>query len=863
MDPANVLRAYAELTDDTGPAPVPRNVLAVRSEFAVYPFGAHIIFEGKRHGAQLLLGVEKYRPVERIVATAQLERGTGSQLRLGWLWFSGTTVVEEEKVTWCFPALSAPVARARSFLGTNKGLEQVGDAEITPLVTDESVREQLLASAQFGGGALMERAWVDTSFHDTGYEAADPRTLPRLDRLNSWARDVAQAVGIETSPLELAEDDRPSTEKTNKGIRAFACFGLYFDPGKQYSSSRRDLEELVRLEGLDSTAFATVHGGEVTAEERKYVHQIGPFSSRQQTAAESIKASSLSVMSGPPGTGKTHLLAVTATDAVAWGKSVLVVASSKHATDVLVDYLADMPGPTPVAFDGSARARDLAYELIEHAGAKPARTDDSEQVIENFTRLENEFAERFAQLASGSQVDLEPTLDEIHGQEAVLADAFGDAFIKLWLNPLTTKQRMMLREIGYSLSSTRTERAEALGEADPKDLTAAAPLWVGTLEDVEKILPVAAGMFDLVIFDEAAQICPIEASGSLVRAKRAIVCGDPIQLGHTSFLSNDQIRSVAEQYDLDAETIDPRSQSLFEMAASRVPVTAIDEHYRSAPHLIEFSARRFYGSQLQVMTRHPKNQDADHIDVEFVDGRRNSSKVNTIEVDRCIELVDTFLTQGWKSIGVISPFRAQSDAIEEAMLSKFSLAQIDGGLRVGTVHGFQGDECDVIITSWAIGDDEGDRAWSFINQPKLFNVMVTRAREQMVVVTSTTKPPGLAGEYIRWGDPLVDLLGDAGVDHHWPEEVARALEYAGVHVRRGYRVGHHIVDLVVGPAEHAVAIDCLAHSEGADAHLDRALHLRRMGWNTTEAFDVEWGNNTAGLVVDLLRRFPAIRQSVS
>lgn len=60
-------------------------------------------------------------------------------------------------------------------------------------------------------------------------------------------------------------------------------------------------------------------------------------------------------------------------------------------------------------------------------------------------------------------------------------------------------------------------------------------------------------------------------------------------------------------------------------------------------------------------------------------------------------------------------------------------------------------------------------------------------------------------------------------------------------------------------SEHAVAIDCLPHPDGAAAHLDRALHLRRMGWNTADGFEVEWRNNTAGLVVDLLRRFPDMR----
>ena len=43
--------------------------------------------------------------------------------------------------------------------------------------------------------------------------------------------------------------------------------------------------------------------------------------------------------------------------------------------------------------------------------------------------------------------------------------------------------------------------------------------------------------------------------------------------------------------------------------------TWLDEHYRSVPHLIEFSARRFYDGRLHVATRHPANEAADVIDV--------------------------------------------------------------------------------------------------------------------------------------------------------------------------------------------------------------------------------------------------------
>ena len=260
------------------------------------------------------------------------------------------------------------------------------------------------------------------------------------------------------------------------------------------------------------------------------------------------------------------------------------------------------------------------------------------------------------------------------------------------------------------------------------------------------------------------------------------------------------------------------------------------------------------------MTRHPRNDAADHIDVHVVAGERGDGKANHVEVDRCMELVEDFAEAGWTSIGVVSPYRAQVDALETALLAKYSLYEIDRlGLRVGTVHGFQGDERDVMIASLAVGRDEPDKAWQFVNQPNLFNVMVTRAREHMAIVTSTPKPPGLAGQYVQWAEPLVDIVADGDITDPWARRVAEALTDARVVVRTGYRVGHHLIDVVAGEGQHAVAIDCVPHVEGAEAHLDRGLQLRRMGWRTADAYEVQWRGELASFVVELLTRFPELR----
>ena len=175
------------------------------------------------------------------------------------------------------------------------------------------------------------------------------------------------------------------------------------------------------------------------------------------------------------------------------------------------------------------------------------------------------------------------------------------------------------------------------------------------------------------------------------------------------------------------------------------------------------------------------------------------------------------------------------------------------------MHGFQGDERDVVILSWAIGADEGASPWRFVNGPNLFNVMVTRARDQVVVVTSVPNPPGLAGDYLRWSTPLEDLVADVGSDDRWVNRVAEALREQGLPVRVGYRVGQHVIDIVVGAGDAAVAVECGPHSDGVEPHLDRAMLLQRTGWRTVDAYKSKWDSNPGQFAIELTSEFPDLR----
>lgn len=421
--------------------------------------------------------------------------------------------------------------------------------------------------------------------------------------------------------------------------------------------------------------------------------------------------------------------------------------------------------------------------------------------------------------------------------------------------------RRAVGDLATALRTGRASRRRHLANVDMASLVQALPLWVGTLGDIEALLPAEAGAFDLVILDEASQIDQLAASGALLRAGRVVIIGDPRQLRFVSFVADADIEAAvaAERTGDLAARLDVRRVSAFDLGASASAVTMLDEHYRSVPHLIGFSAHRFYDDRLLVATRHPRNDHLRAIQVRRLDGFR-ADGVNQAEVDAAVEEVQAVLAADPHStVGVVSPYRAQADAIFEAIGGAVSLEVLQSGrVRVGTVHAFQGGECDVVVASFAIGG-AADRGRTFLEDPHLFNVLITRARRRMVVLVSSDAPTtGLLADYLRWSDhaPTPPVLEPA-VDG-WTRRLITVLDDVGIPVQAGYPVGRWHVDLVVGTGAQARAVTTRVHPSGTSTHVRRHLALHRAGWRQAEAFPTDDDGDPVaaalrlqGLVTDL------------
>jgi hypothetical protein len=83
-------------------------------------------------------------------------------------------------------------------------------------------------------------------------------------------------------------------------------------------------------------------------------------------------------------------------------------------------------------------------------------------------------------------------------------------------------------------------------------------------------------------------------------------------------------------------------------------------------------------------------------------------------------------------IGIIAPYKAQADLIDKLMAS----AKLPDYLsvQVGTIHGFQGDECDTVIALFNPPPSISANTEMFLNKLNIINVSISRSRDYLFLV---------------------------------------------------------------------------------------------------------------------------------
>jgi hypothetical protein len=88
-----------------------------------------------------------------------------------------------------------------------------------------------------------------------------------------------------------------------------------------------------------------------------------------------------------------------------------------------------------------------------------------------------------------------------------------------------------------------------------------------------------------------------------------------------------------------------------------------------------------------------------------------------------------------KRIGIVTPHRAQRSLIQNLLLN--ASVGINDNSFIDTVDRFQGQERDLILSSYSVSDkDFVNSEDEFILDPRRFNVSLTRAKKKFIMIIS-------------------------------------------------------------------------------------------------------------------------------
>jgi very-short-patch-repair endonuclease len=556
----------------------------------------------------------------------------------------------------------------------------------------------------------------------------------------------------------------------------------------------------------------------------------------------------------------------------------------------------------------AAGALEAAYAAFPVLGPLPGRTADRTYLDGWLARAARalELAKARASLAEytaalDSLARLEP-LDELafeldrHRQEAVRLGAelleLHRAELGVGLGP---HERTVVGEL---LAITRNLAGLDPGTKDAWRLrkqiqerlprvTRFLPTWAVTSLSAPGALPFEAGLFDLAVIDEASQCDIPSAIPLLYRSKRAVVIGDPQQLRHVSMLPPPRANGLAAKHKLTEVADQPFTfvaNSLYDLAAcSRgAAVFALEDHYRSHADIIGFSNAHWYGRELRIVTDYcglvtpcgePPGILWTQVESRIIrpDG---GGAIAPEEAARVAEEVTSLLANGFKgTVGVVSPFRAQANRIQEALFRRLTPEAMERvELVANTAHGLQGDERDVVFFSPCVGASTPPGARKFLSKTaNLFNVAVTRARAQLRVIADlgaceTSGIPhveAFARHYRAMQAPPPRPDESIGVFEKPLEEALRA---AGVIAIPQYSFGPYRLDLAVVEDDVRLAIEVDGEHFHKDLSgercwedLNRDYYLTKRGWRVLRFWAVEVRDRLPACVERVVRARDALR----
>lgn len=500
--------------------------------------------------------------------------------------------------------------------------------------------------------------------------------------------------------ISYVQDDRmvvvlpiPSALFDLQGVSSELGLQLYFDE-TSYKTMFSALSGVMKAKNNRLAHLRDVLLGKTPVSERKLFPVRFPWLNVTQEEAVNhvLAAKEVSIVHGPPGTGKTTTLVEAIYETLHRENQVMVCAQSNTAVDWISEKLVD---------------RGINVLRI----GNPTRVNDK---MLSFT-----YERRF---------ESHPDYSELWGIRKAIREIQSSFRKKSHSEKETARNR---------LSRLRFRATELEVQIDTDLFSEARVIACTLVGSVNRVL--TNHTFTTLFIDEAAQALEAACWIAIGKADRVILAGDHHQLPPT-------IKCIeAARGGLD--------RTLMQKVAANKPetVSLLKIQYRMHEDIMRFSSHWFYQDELkaapEVSQRGILAYDTpvvwfDTADCDFEEDRlsESMSRINKQEAVLLVEQLQTYIEKITKErvldesidFGLISPYKSQVQYIRGLIKRNAFFKPFRKLITVHTVDGFQGQERDVIMISLVRANDQGNIG--FLNDLRRMNVAITRARMKLIIL---------------------------------------------------------------------------------------------------------------------------------
>ena len=421
----------------------------------------------------------------------------------------------------------------------------------------------------------------------------------------------------------------------------------------------------------------------------------------------------LSLIRGPPGTGKTRTAAL------------LIASATRLSTLQARGDGSSAPPPSRVlAVAHSNGAADVLLSALLAMGVPAVRSGRPASVSPSVRRTR-------PSTEPGTRPHLSPLSPALKVPAWLMCSPGRTAVALAERHPEVVALRARARNVSLPAHERSAASLQVRGVRDDvsKVIVRTAQVVVCSCIGAHQLLQESSPPFPLVVLDEGSQatepalICALAAA----KAEQCVIVGDTRQLPPTVASGSAELR----------RSLGTSPMARLEKAG--VGQKTLRVQYRMPPELLEHPSRYFYDGLVSCangrrVAAPPKGfawpggrplcfvHCGHNLEASLPSGGR-SNPVEAALVGRIVAGVMRAGDVVPRNVAVIAPYAAQVDELRGALAR---------ACRVGTVDSFQGQETDLVVFSATRSNELGDLG--FLRDPRRLCVAITRARRGLVMV---------------------------------------------------------------------------------------------------------------------------------